>query len=135
MNPSTNCPHCVAELLTEVPHGDIRYKCGYEYDQDHEVYYRTDLCREREAHNKTREELEKMKGEATREIMLRDKSEKRCEVAEAENQKLRELSARLISKLEHSHFCDTVLGSGDCDCDCYLQKASSELESIEQLTK
>ena len=49
-----------------------------------------ELASEREAHNKTNEELEEMKGEATREIMLRDKIEKRCEVAEAENQKLRE---------------------------------------------
>jgi ribosomal protein S27AE len=57
---TTNCPHCGAELLTEVPHGDIRYKCGYEYDQDHEVYYRTDLCLEREAHSKTKEERDKL---------------------------------------------------------------------------
>jgi predicted RNase H-like nuclease (RuvC/YqgF family) len=70
-----------------------------------------DTKQKTELHNEVarlREELETIKGEATREIMLRDKIEKRCEIAEAENQKLRELLERSlkISPLTYPDSCE-----------------------------
>ena len=94
MNTPEKCPHCGAEVRKDYTNNErlFIYTCGTWSDAGQD---RTDLCREREARQKAEAGLEKMKGEATREIMLRDKIEKRCEIAEAENQKLRELLEKI----------------------------------------
>lgn len=59
------CPHCGAELKEWFGIGKPIYACGI-------GNIRTDLCRERESHAKTREELERVK------TMLKD-SGKTCD--------------------------------------------------------
>lgn len=101
MRPYDTCPHCGAENRDDIP----AFKCGsYDYAPTKESVV-TDLCRERQAHNRTRLNLETIKGEAVREIMLRDRIEKRCEIAERELTKQTSEVARLrelLNQAEHS---------------------------------
>lgn len=91
MNPSTNCPYCGAEIIV------------HPFDKNHTVLdcgsvegWRTPLCREREAHNKTRLELSELKARWPENMAieyLRD-----ClKGAEAKNQKLRQEVEELTS--------------------------------------
>jgi len=119
MNPeNTNCPHCGAEAYD---HFADFWRCGSIYYSEGAHMERTDLCREREAHNKTREELngeiawrrakesetEKLHEDLTRadslirqsDLVFRNEEERRKK-AEAENQKLRELLEEAISYLK-----------------------------------
>jgi len=98
MNPSTKCPHCGAEW--EVP--EKMFACGTPVMPSGLIseMLLSDLCDEREAHNKTRAELQET--EEVRDSWFEAYTEARddLEATLNENQKFREL---LELALPHIH--------------------------------
>jgi len=87
------CPYCGAEEppVSNRPGGASHdgWRCGTRRFLPENI--RTDLCREREAHNKTREDLEQLNIAGVTAVEAAKLFKLRAEKAEAENQKLREL--------------------------------------------
>jgi hypothetical protein len=93
-NTDTRCPHCGS------PKADSYYFYGCGVSVGTYQQKRTDVCREREAHNKTREELDEIK-ETYRNVMEEKcfPNERHCTCVpalRAENAMLRDLAERAI---------------------------------------
>ena len=87
-----NCPYCGAEIIVHpLDNNHTILDCGSVEG------WRTPLCREREEHNKTREDLEQLNIAGVTAVEAAKLFKLRAEKAEAENQKLRDLLDELIN--------------------------------------
>ena len=111
------CPNCGDQQWYTFSNGHHAYKCWSTTEKQSE------LCREREAHRKTREEL---RGE----IAWRRAQEAALDKSEAENQKLRELLDGTLVALERA------VNHIKPECNSSYKDALSRLQNeLNQLTK
>jgi chromosome segregation ATPase len=130
------------EVVNLSPPQEWLYKCdcpkcisGAHFNKDIAESYR----KRGELNNEVarlREELEKMKGEATREIMLRDKIEKRCEIAERELTEKTNEVARLREEASnwHQHYRDEASKAQKCK-QAYIEQENEVARLREELQK
>lgn len=145
MNNFDNCPHCGAKYLRrrvtfkrkELSSPTLIYSCGSKIPANG-FWYRSDHCRllearriavtEREAHNKTREELEETKQTNATIIKGLNLYKK---LKDVKTQKLLELCKELNSYTQHGSECPiTIYGTGACNCELKQLR-----EQLDQLTK
>jgi len=83
-----------------------------------------------------RKDLEKMKGEATREIMLRDKIEKRCEIAERELAEKTNEAARIREEAKnwHQHYRDEASKAQKCK-QAYIEQEKEIARLMEEIKR
>lgn len=115
------CPHCGAEAHD---HFNDFWRCGSIYYLEGNHLERTDLCREREAHNKTRAELEET--EQVRDSWCEAYTEARddLEATLNKNQKLREIADDAIKELEELVDNSSLAPAG------YVEHLRSQLNSL-----
>lgn len=121
------------------------FKCG-SYES-----YRSDLCREREAHNNTKAELNIERGIAQKACLEiarleRERNEWRITASSLkagesellkENAKLRDIAERAIKYGEQNHkrSCDAISYGIACDCDCGIEALRAELDKLKEGAK
>ena len=92
----TSCPYCGAEAKTGMIAKSF-WKCGNATTHENR---RSDLCREREAHNQTKSELNSARAKFVAAIDGRDMANEEADKLREQNAKLREIADAFAVALE-----------------------------------